>query len=531
MNLHRVVFVSLLLAVSAQPGSALIVGGGPQTSECYAGFSLGECEANVIDCQDGDSTCDSDGVENGSCTITLSLCAFQEASGRTAAPVSSIKAKVKPKKLGFTPPANPPLPASAAVCGPESTYTLPVSSGKLRKRAKAIFSFKAKSSGKPKIDKDKLTVLCQANIGGGTCGAGCFRRPPNCAANPAGASEPNEIVLTVDEDGTDLDNGWKGPSMNFPTPAGTTLQLCLTNCDSTADPLCDTSTPIGAGTFNKNTFGPPLPLFTAGVPVCVINDYDPAKQPSVVGTANLQSGEVTGLIHLLSHVYLTEEENVCPKCINGACNDGPRQGQACVVDGTVEVVESSAANKIFPLSKDCPPNTNAPAGTLVIDLPLTTGTSTLAPQPGGTPQTPCVQQPGQAAGVQPNPDQCGAGASCGPNCGGPQTCARMATDPTTGLQACIDAKGGVSQNCCSNDASRACQPTRNGTPVSRTGKAGVYEPAWPDPTYPKSGPVVTVATFCEAATGTGSVDGLTGLPGPAAIQLPNNACIFTPSSQ
>jgi hypothetical protein len=107
----------------------------------------------------------------------------------------------------------------------------------------------------------------------------------------------------------------------------------------------------------------------------------------------------------------------------------------------------------------------------------------------------------------------------------------MGTDPTTGLQACIDAKGGISQNCCSNDPSRACQPTRNSTPITRTGKPGVYEPAWPDPTYPKSGPVVTVATFCEAATGTGSVDGLTGLPGPGTLQLPNNACIFTPSSQ
>jgi hypothetical protein len=31
---------------------------------------------------------------------------------------------------------------------------------------------------------------------------------------------------------------------------------------------------------------------------------------------------------------------------------------------------------------------------------------------------------------------------------------------------------------------------------------------------------VQVATFCEAATGTGSVDGLAGLPGPGLLILP-----------
>jgi hypothetical protein len=53
---------------------------------------------------------------------------------------------------------------------------------------------------------------------------------------------------------------------------------------------------------------------------------------------------------------------------------------------------------------------------------------------------------------------------------------------------------------------------------------------WPDPTYPKiSGGMVTVATFGELATGTGSVDGLTALPGPGALILPANAEWRTPS--
>ena len=45
-------------------------------------------------------------------------------------------------------------------------------------------------------------------------------------------------------------------------------------------------------------------------------------------------------------------------------------------------------------------------------------------------------------------------------------------------------------------------------------------PAWPDPTYPKTGDATLVATFCEAATGTAAVDIATGLPGPGALTLP-----------
>jgi len=54
----------------------------------------------------------------------------------------------------------------------------------------------------------------------------------------------------------------------------------------------------------------------------------------------------------------------------------------------------------------------------------------------------------------------------------------------------------------------------------RTGTPGPPVPRWPDPTYPKSGDTALVATFCEPATGTGTVDLTTGLPGPGALILP-----------
>jgi hypothetical protein len=179
---------------------------------------------------------------------------------------------------------------------------------------------------------------------------------------------------------------------------------------------------------------------------------------------------------------------------------------------------------------DCPPPTDGFAGILTLNIPITTGTSTLQPQPGGSPETPCVKQPGEPPGFTPAPDACGAGGQCVSTCGG-SACATMGTDPVTGLPVCIDAKGGISQYCCSNAPATPCQPTRAGNPVgvvTRTGKTAVASPPWPDPTYPKlTRGAVTVATFCVPASGTNSVDGLSGLPGPGALVLPSDICVFT----
>ena len=54
----------------------------------------------------------------------------------------------------------------------------------------------------------------------------------------------------------------------------------------------------------------------------------------------------------------------------------------------------------------------------------------------------------------------------------------------------------------------------------RTGSAAPPTPVFPDPTYPKTGSEVLVATFCESATGSSLVNATTGLPGPGALILP-----------
>jgi hypothetical protein len=84
----------------------------------------------------------------------------------------------------------------------------------------------------------------------------------------------------------------------------------------------------------------------------------------------------------------------------------------------------------------------------------------------------------------------------------------------------VDQKGGVSQLCCSDDTTRPCFPTAGGGRIERTGVTGQPAPAWPDPTYPKRADGALVATFCEPATGTNTINGTTGLPGPGALILP-----------
>jgi hypothetical protein len=514
-------------ALAASPGHAVLFGGKNARTACYAVFDVDGVTATsprVAECTDGDPSCDKDGTANDSCRFSVSVCVNQEDAGPTCIPPAPPGSLLKVVPKGLL--AGAPLPAlDSSGCGPAVDVDVPVKvrkGGRVKRPGKKQVSLLAVSPMKPKRDRDKVTLLCRPSPGGGTTAGS------RCPANSSGPKEPNELLLTVAAEGTDLDNGWKGPSQNFPIPAGTQLQLCLEKCNASTDPTCDTRVPTGPGTFNKTTFGPPLPLFAAGIPACVVNEYA-AEQANEVGTADLSTGAITGRLHLLSHVFITEEEKVCPKCVSNRCDSGPNAGGSCTVDGTVTVSESSAANKNFTLSKDCPPSQNTPAGVLVINLPLTTATSTLEPLPGGSPQIPCVAQPGEPRGIAPQADLCGAG-TCTASCTG-QACANPnGRDPVTGAQVCIDAKGGISQVCCSTDPTRACYPTKTGAPIQRVGKAEQPTPAWPDPTYPKTSNVVTVATFCEPATGTGSLDGLTGLPGPGAIILPAAAQWMRPAA-
>jgi len=312
-------------------------------------------------------------------------------------------------------------------------------------------------------------------------------------------------MMTVEPTGTDLDSGWTGSSHNFPQVSGTVLRMCLTGCDASTNPSCLEDQP-STDQVNGPTFGPPLPLLSQGIGVCLSSRFASPKLTD--GTANVRTGATVVNLHLLSDVFLSSPNRLCPRCSGsdigkaGTCDSGPRQGQACRTEGLV-VVGNAPGNQMFTVSSDCPPP-GTPAGTIPVIFPLTTGTSTL------TGPKPC---PGQS-----QDDDC-RGGMCNATCSG-AACDHMAPDPVTGSPVCVDVKGGVSQLCCSSDTTRPCFPTAGGGVIVRTGLPGAPLPAWPDSTYPKTARAVLAGTFCDGVSGTSTVDTLTGLPGPGASLLP-----------
>jgi hypothetical protein len=498
MQTNRVVATLVVLGnlTLIGPAAANIAGGGNTAVDCYAEWGGLDCSGTTVDCVDGDASCDADGVADGVCTVAVSICALQSDSTTctAAGPLSKLTRTFQARHL-----AMPDLAAGG--CGTPTTFRL-----KLRGRSRRpsrVAKLRMVAVGPAGKDKNRLRLRCVK--AGGSC-------PQPCPANPEGG--PRQITLTSAEVGTDLDNGWTGTSHDFPVVVGSQISMCLSNCNLTADPLCDGEGAVGAGTPNGLTFGAPLPLFAAGTPVCVVNRFADA----VRGTADLSTGEVTGTVHLLADVYQAGDTgNVCTRCqsdggigSSGTCGGGPDAGRPCTVDGT-GFVSDSTGSKSYKLSKSCRPD-GALVGTLDIALPLTTGTSSLSgPKP-------CTARSAEPLGLIVKDDKC---QENGGTCTGECLCASHDS-----LGNCLDAKGGVRQVCCSNDATRSCFPTGPGTAgkIERAGHPGVPLPALPDATFPKAADLTQAAVFCEPATRDSNViNTLTGLPGPGALLLPSHA--------
>ena len=481
----------------ARPSPALVAGGGPAKTDCYAEWQVTSAgvQANHgkvgVDCQDGDPACDVDATPNGVCTFGVSICVFQsDVPGCTPQPLTEVRLSAKAKRLGLQPPPS----STAPTCGPAAIVPVRLRQGKKGAKPSKPLTLRltALASSKPKRDSDALVLRCVPNTGAG-----------QCPANPAGG--PRELMMTVEPTGTDLDSGWTGSSHNFPQVSGTVLRMCLTGCDASTNPSCLEDQP-STDQVNGPTFGPPLPLLSQGIGVCLSSRFASPKLTD--GTANVQTGATVVNLHLLSDVFLSTPNRLCPRCSGsdigkaGTCDSGPRQGQACRTEGLV-VVGNAPGNQMFTVSSDCPPP-GTPAGTIPVIFPLTTGTSTL------TGPKPC---PGQS-----QDDDC-RGGMCNATCSG-AACDHMAPNPVTGSPVCVDVKGGVSQLCCSSDTTRPCFPTAGGGVIVRTGLPGAPLPAWPDSTYPKTARAVLAGTFCDGVSGTSTVDTLTGLPGPGASLLP-----------
>ena len=503
----------------ARPAVADVTGGSAKAG-CYLVLKgITATKGIKVECTDGEA-CDADGAADGTCTFAPQVCVNNAGIGScTPTDVTSISQTGATLTLPAVPSTTPDD------CAEPSSVTVPVvtkGNGK-KKPGKLKIKLIAQSSGKPKKDVNNVKLVCLPGSGSTTS----TTLPGGCPANgdPA-AGNPNTVVTTTLGEGSDLDNGWTGTSFNFPVVQDLVVTACLTNCDKTTDPICDVNGPTGPGSPNSPTLGPPLPLVAGGVAVCVVNNFATQGSNGFTGTANLQTGETNLAINLKSDVFITDRTFVCPRCETGTCSGGPNKGKACTVHGTTTVSETFASNKLFKLSRDCPPGQDQFLARLDIQLAPTTGSVT-TPGTGGS--KPCRDQ--ESKGVPAQDDACG-GTKCATapgNCTGGSCVARVPDPTNPANQICVDAKGGLSQNCCNGQTAVPCHPTFPGGPgITRSGKpvATPTPTPWGDDQYPKTAEgVVMVSTFCEPPTGTGTVDITSGLPGPGAVIFNTNAVI------
>ena len=495
------------VVLAAFPVHAAVLGGGLSRTDCWAAFD--NIDANVgkrtVTCIDGDPNCDADGATNGVCRFRLRACVNVPGIPRCSpTTIRKLRVRAFPKTAHPRPRFRPRLPRSEEACGRLTTIRVPLHGTKPGHVTLQMTAITADGQR----DDDVLVLRC-------------LPPPPICEecicpGNPAGG--PDQLDLSTTGTGSDLDVGWTGISHNFPVAPRAQVRLCLTACDASTNPLCDVSTtPVGTGTINP-MFGPPLPLIAQGVPVCLVNRYEGPP----TGIVNVQTGEVTNAnplaIDLFSDVHLTLNAQVCPRCTSGGgtpsfgqtgtCDGGPNLGKACTVDSVLQVTQAQG-NKTYALSGGCPPDPGQLAGTLSIQLRLTTGTSTLAGP------TPCTEGQDNPVAAPLMDDSCGDGTCTRGACTG-SACVSHAPDGT-----CLDAKGGLSQACCSTQTNLPCFATKNGGSITRTGEADPPTPAWPDSTYPKmSSGSSLVATFCAGATEKAVINNTSGLPGPGALILP-----------
>src|SRR5439155_6910893 len=212
-------------------------------------------------------------------------------------PLTSVTATVIAPATGTL---SVPDPSSTA-CGTSAGVVVPLKTkGSKPKPGMGKVMVIALSSTKPPKDKDTLKIKCTPNPScGSTTTTTTIPQPTSCTganANPAGG--PNEIDLVVATSGTDLDSGWTGVSHNFPVVGNSTLKACLKTCGPDGTPPCDMTAAVGANTPNGATFGAPLPLLAANVPVCVVNEWN--GSPNGIGTVNPLTGDASFQINLTS---------------------------------------------------------------------------------------------------------------------------------------------------------------------------------------------------------------------------------------
>jgi hypothetical protein len=142
--------------------------------------------------------------------------------------------------------------------------------------------------------------------------------------------------------------------------------------------------------------------------------------------------------------------------------------------------------------------------TLALDVPLTTGASSLPVGP-----RPCPEQTVDIG--------CGEG-SCDAACTG-SACVALDAEGR-----CVTASGGIGRECCSNATATECFPADRA--ITRTGVPAVPQPAWPAPADQRTATgMVLAGTFCARSTELPLFLGAPNPTGPGTLTIPVESLI------
>src|SRR5262245_33045189 len=99
-----------LLLVTLRSASALIAGGQARKTDCLAEWRVTTRSVSasqgrgVLDCQDGDPSCDADGREDGSCSFNVSVCILERDPNRPECTAPAKLTAFRHLSAGLEPP-------------------------------------------------------------------------------------------------------------------------------------------------------------------------------------------------------------------------------------------------------------------------------------------------------------------------------------------------------------------------------------------------------------------------------------------
>jgi len=146
--------------------STVIPGGGNKKADCYVLASVKGKHplenAKILECADGDPSCDLDGACNNLCALKVRLCVNGPNLPPCTPPSQLVTLKFKSHPATFS--LNTPGQLTGPQCGASRDVNLPVKVSKSGKKSKGVLKVtangKAPKGKKPKSDDDTYIFKC-----------------------------------------------------------------------------------------------------------------------------------------------------------------------------------------------------------------------------------------------------------------------------------------------------------------------------------------------------------------------------------